>query len=272
MDNARRSGREERAIIVVIGLQTPIPTEGWSPLAVSIFERKQASPFVYAYASVFQVRFEMEMRAAIVRAAEALSRSGLRFADFPRARCNERYWQLTPFGGFKIRPDQTPAAGIRDIFENGYLYATECATATAIAVYKGALDVLGDTQFNRVFRGLLLYNWHLDDDLRLTKDQGEAFPGDLLYFNNPDYNPETPQWRGENVILIADNLFYGHPVGIVPGEVIIEGLNRVRRPFSLVSAYLTDDVVRPDYKYLAQFAPGMRPKIFAWIGSRREIV
>jgi protein-glutamine gamma-glutamyltransferase len=266
------NGREENAIIIISGVQTPVNTAGWSPLAARIYEMKNASPFVYAYASVFQVRFEMEMRAAIVAAAEALSRSGLRFSDFNRARCNERFWILTELGGFRIRPDVTPAAGLRDIFENGYLYATECATATAIAVYKGALDVLGDAQFNRLFRGLLLYDWHLDDDLRLTKDQGEAFPGDLLYFNNPDYNPETPQWRGENVIMIAENLYYGHPVGIVPGEVIIDGLNRVRRPFSMISAYLTDDVVRPDYKYLAQFAPGMRQKIFAWIGSKREIV
>lgn len=256
---------------MIAGVQMPVDTSFWSPVAAGTYRLKAASPVVFSYRSLHHLRFEMETRAAIVAAAEMLSRSGMRFADFPFARCNERLWTLTNLGGFRIRDGVPPAAGIRDIFANGPMYATECATATVIAVYKGVLDSIRESDFNRVFAGVLLYNWHLDNDLRLTQRTGEAFPGDLQYFNNPDVNPETPQWRGENVVKIWENLYYGHPVGIVSGEAVIDGLNRVRRPFSFVSAYLTDMVLQPDYAYLSQFAPGHARKIIADIGSRRFV-
>jgi len=258
-------------VIEIAGVQSPVDTTAWSPLAAAIYVRKWSSPKLYRYASVSQVRFEMETRTRIVAAAEEISRSGIRFADFMTARCNERFWIRTAQGGFRIREGVPPAAGIRDIIANGWLYATECSTATSIVVYKGVLDALGDSAFNRLFAGLLLYNWHVDSDLRLTAHQGngESYPGDLMYVNNPDYSPETPQWRGENLVKISDEFYYGHPVGIVPLRMVIDGLNGVRRPFSMVSAYLTDEVVEPDYRYLSQFAPEMRRNVRASIGSRR---
>ncbi|WP_276354912.1 protein-glutamine gamma-glutamyltransferase [Cohnella caldifontis] len=258
-------------MIEISGTQTPVDTTTWSPLAAAIYARKWSSRKVYRYSSVSQLRFEMEARTSIVAAAEEISGSGIRFADFRTARCNERFWTRTPQGGFRIREDVPPSAGIRDIFSSGWSYATECSTATSIVVYKGVLDVLGDPAFNRLFAGLLLYNWHVDSDLRLTAHQGngESYPGDLMYVNNPDFNPETPQWRGENLVKIGDEFYYGHPVGIVPLRMVIDGLNGVRRPGSLVSAYLTDEVVEPDYRYLSQFAPGMRRNVSAHIGGRR---
>ncbi|GIO15758.1 protein-glutamine gamma-glutamyltransferase [Cohnella xylanilytica] len=239
-----------------------------------MYERKRASPTVYAYPSAGQLRHEMELRAAIVSAAEALAGSGLRFEDFDKAACNEQLWHLTKEGGFRIREDAAPANGIRDIFSNGWRYATECATATVIAVYRGVLATMRESEFNSLFSGLLLYDWHTDSDLRLTvrQDAKESFPGDLLYFANPDFDPDDAIWRGENVVKISDNLYYGHPFGIVPGETIVAGLNRHRRPGSSVWAYLKDDVVYPDYAYLSQFAAVGDPRrIFARIGSRRYV-
>jgi len=261
-------------MITISGAQASVDTTGWSPLSASIYERKQSSSEIYSYQSVQHLRFEMEMRNAIVAAAEALSRSGLRFSDFKNSKCNERLWSRTVVGGFRIKEGVPPAEGIRDIFENGRMYATECATATVIVVYKGVLDLIGDTSFNRLFYNLLLYDWHVDDDLRLTVQTGirEAYPGDLRYFSNPDVNPDTPQWQGENVVMIANDLYYGHPFGIGPSNVIIAGLNRVRIPGSETSAYLTDEIVQPDYLYLSRFEPGARPVVFARVGGRNYVL
>lgn len=257
-------------MITVSGVQAPADTSSWSPVASKIYERKKNSPVTYRYSSLQQLRFEFELRAAIVAAAKDLSSSGMRFSSFKRAKCNERVWRLTKEGGFRIRNDVTPAAGIRDIYENGRLYATECATATVIVVYKGILDCIRETDFNFLFSGLLLYDWHVDQDLQLTKQPGieEAYPGDLLYFDNPDFSPETPQWRGENVVKLDDDLYYGHPFGILPERAIIAGLNRFRRAGSEKSAYLMDEIVQPGYSYLSQFASNAPRVAIARIGRR----
>ncbi|WJH35640.1 hypothetical protein N6H14_06555 [Paenibacillus sp. CC-CFT747] len=88
--------------------------------------------------------------------------------------------------------------GVRDIFRNGRLYAFECATAMVICLYRAVGENIGDPLFNRYFADLLLFDWHYDSDLRLiTLDtHQESYPGDILYFINPDYSPLTPQWRG----------------------------------------------------------------------------
>ncbi len=236
-----------------------------------MYERKNASPIVYDYPSLQQLRFEMELRAAVVAAAYELSGSGLHFADFKHARCNEALWTLTPEGGFRIRADATPADGIRDIFANGGQYATECATAAMIVFYKGALDLIGPGEFNRLFSGLLLYDWHTEGNLLLTKSAGpeETYPGDLVYFKNPDFSPDTPQWRGENAIKVEDDLYYGHPFGITSSQAILSHLNRFRRPGSETPAYLTDEVVYPNYPLLSSFALGRGRMIIARIGRYR---
>ncbi|MCC3377410.1 protein-glutamine gamma-glutamyltransferase [Cohnella sp. REN36] len=250
----------------------PVDTASWSPVAIQIYEQKKNSAVTYRYQSVQHLRFEMALRAAIVAAADALSSSGLRFATFKNAKCNEQFWDLTGFGGFRIKEGSTPAAGIRDIFNNGGKYATECATASVIVVYKGVLDSIAESDFNRLFADLVLYDWEGNENLRLTTRSGtESFPGDLLYFKNPDFSPDTPQWRGENVVKIEDDLYYGHPFGIVPAATIIAGLNRYRRPESDQSAYLLDEVTQPGYLYLSPFAPDARSAIRVRIGDRHFV-
>lgn len=252
----------------------PVDTSSWSPLAVEIYKQKMNSNLIYTYQSIQHLRFEMTLRGATVEAANALSQSGLRFSTFAKARCNEYYWNLTANGGFRIRNDRTPAEGIRDIFRNGRNYATECATATMIVLYKAMLDSINENIFNRIYYDLLLYDWHPDDHLPLITQPGAAdsYRGDLLYFSNPDFSPDTPEWRGENVIKMDENLYYGHPYGIAPAQRFIDGLNRNRIPGSFQSAYLTDEVTRPDYLYLSQFATDIRSIIFAQIGSKSFVL
>ncbi|TKH41845.1 protein-glutamine gamma-glutamyltransferase [Paenibacillus terrae] len=232
-------------------------------------------------------QFETTLRSRIVEAAEALNQSGVSFATFDTARCNEQFWNLTEKGGFQLKAGITPAQGIRDIFENGHKYAFECATAMVIVLYKGVLDSILESEFNRIFADMLLYDWHYDSDLKLIQEQGshKAVPGDILYFNNPDVSPETPEWKGENVVKLREDSFYGHGIGIRTAEGIIDSLNRHRRPGATTSAYLTNEVIYPDFAYLSQFAPeGNReeelalspsqehpPRIHASIGGRQYI-
>ncbi len=140
---------------------------------------------------------------------------------------------------------------------NGYKYAFECSTAIVIVLYKAVLDSIEEHEFNRLFADLLLYDWHYDDDLRLIQEQGSAgaYSGDILYFKNPDVNPETPEWQGENVVKMGKDLYYGHGIGIQSAQGMIAKLNRHRKPGSHTPAYLTDLVIYPDFLYLSQFAP-----------------
>jgi protein-glutamine gamma-glutamyltransferase len=233
------------------------PTFSLNPLTLSELERrilqaKQRSQVVYRYPSVDALEFEMKMRTHIVEAAKALYAGGANFATFAGSKCNERYWTRTENGGFQLNGGVLPSVGINDIFENGHLYGFECAGAIIIIFYKAVLDTVGEAVFNTYFQNLFLRDWQYDRDLRLvtTYNKNEAYPGDVLYFKNPEHDPETPEWQGENVVMLDDNLYFGHGIGIESGQDIITALNRMRRENSTISAYLQDLVVTPDFEYL----------------------
>jgi protein-glutamine gamma-glutamyltransferase len=204
------------------------------------------------------MQFESNLRSNIVEAARDLSKGGTRFATFRTSFCNKQYWHLTNEGGFLLRNEVPPSVGIRDIFLNGPKYGFECATSIIIVLYKGVLDTIGDTEFDRLFPNLLLHSWYTDSDLGLTQDDAGsqyARPGDVLYFKNPEVNPDKMEWQGENVVKMGEDLYYGHGVGIKPATGIIAALNKNRVPGATVSAYLLDQVTYPDYTYLSQFVP-----------------
>lgn len=213
---------------------------------------KQASRIVYQYSSLDALLFELRMRRHTVEASYAMYKSGVRFAVFSASRCNPRFWNRTPNGGFLIRSDVTPAAAIRDIFVNGDQYAFECSGAIIILYYKAVLETIGDPTFNYYFQDLFLREWQKDYDLRLVAsyDLNDVYPGDVCYFRNPDFHPRHPEWQGENVIMLDRNLYFGHGVGIQTGEGVIENLNRARRPYARRSAYLENLIVRPDFEML----------------------
>ncbi|MFX3635823.1 MAG: protein-glutamine gamma-glutamyltransferase [Candidatus Pristimantibacillus sp.] len=222
----------------------------------SILQSKQNSPIVYRYDSAEALRFELAMRASIVNAAKAMQASEVRFETFENSKCNERYWTRTSTGGFQLKNGMSPSDAINDIFINGNLYGFECATAIVIIWYKAVLDMIGKAAFDAYFTKLYLRDWNHDSDLWLisTNDNKEIFQGDVLYFKNPDHDPETPEWQGENVVLLADNLFFGHGIGIETGEDIIAALNKARFPGARRSAYLSDLVVFPNFEYIRRLS------------------
>ena len=166
-------------------------------------------------------------------------------------------------GGFQLRSRATPADGIGDIFSNGNKYGFECATAVIIIMYKGVLDTLGVDLFNRLFPNLYLYSWEYDSDLGLITEYAPsayAQPGDILYFKNPEVNSERMEWRGENVIKLSDDLYFGHGIGIHDADDIIAALNRHRVQGATKSAFLEDQFIYPNFATLSQHAPAdMRP-------------
>jgi protein-glutamine gamma-glutamyltransferase len=246
-------------MIVIAGSSNPIDTSVLTTLEKEIYSHKKNSFATYAYDSYEELRFELTLRAKIVEAARSLLASKVGFTTFIKSRCNWKYWIRTEQGGFQQRPNVLPSAAIRDIYVSGGLYAFECGTAMVIVLYKAMLDTIGETHFNALFENILLYDWNYDKDLHLiTIDRSdESFSGDILYFKNPDFSLDTPEWQGENVVKLANNLYYGHGVGIKSEHQMISALNGHRRPNAKQSAFLTDQATYPDFKFLARlFASG----------------
>jgi len=210
--------------------------------------------------------FEQNLRKEICNAALALSKSGLRFAVFSNTECNEQYWIRTSNGGWRTSTRMPPAAdsattfapanAIRDIYTNGYKYATECATAMEIVYYKALLEVYGEELFNRTFTSIYLMDWDIRDPLLMKVGymedlSGGRLPplqaGDRAYFANPDHSPDLPQWQGENVIVLENDRYYGHGIGVASAERIIASLNSRRGGDNPRSAYLMNSAGRPDF-------------------------
>jgi protein-glutamine gamma-glutamyltransferase len=248
-------------MIVIAGSSSDnqVDTSGWTTLEKEIYLQKKNSVSTYAYDSYDELRFELTLRSKIVEAARALLASKAGFTTFKKSRCNWKYWIRTEQGGFQLRPNVLPSAAIRDIYVSGGLYAFECATAMVIVLYKAMLDTIGEMSFNALFDNLLLYDWNYDTDVHLiTIDRSdESFSGDILYFQNPDVSLDTPEWQGENVVKLANNLYYGHGIGIKSELQMISVLNGHRKPNARQSAFLKDQATYPDFKFLAHlFASG----------------
>lgn len=213
-----------------------------------------AAPGKISFGSMERLQFELSLRAQTVAAARELDRSAMDFATFRKSRCNPEFWDRTNEGGFRLKSGANAAAAILDIFRNGRKYATECATAMVIVYYRALVAVFGEEKFNRTFPRIELMNWHhLDRLLRevgLMNKYPVYFPGDRRYFANPDVDPATPEWQGENVIDLDGRLYYGHGIGIRNAEQIIKALNKNRIEDADDSAYLMDSAGRPDFEKL----------------------
>ncbi|MFS1511487.1 protein-glutamine gamma-glutamyltransferase [Chengkuizengella sp. SCS-71B] len=227
-----------------------------SQMMLSVFQRdilRQMinSQAVYSYSSAKELNFELQMRENIIEAAKLLNNSDASFATFRYSRGNPRYWLTESNGALRLLPGIKPSDAINDIFVNGSEYGFECATGMVIVLYKAVMQSIGVERFNYLFRNLYLWAWQYDKDLSLnTTRRYDYFPGDILYFDNPDVDPSTPQWQGENVVYMGNGLYFGHGVGIKPKEGMIEELNSFRYPGSMRSAFLLEQATRPDYKRL----------------------
>lgn len=208
----------------------------------------------YLYDTIDLLKFELSLRNEIVNAALALNSSALSFATFYDARCNPAYWIRTANGGFRLREDVKPSEAIEDIYQHGEKYATECATAMVIVYYKALLTVYGETVFNTLFPTIYLMNWYINEPLLkevgIPQKEADVLLGDRGYFANPDVDPQTPQWQGENVIVLPKGLYYGHGIGIDTADQIIGALNDNRKPGATQSAYFMDSVSRPNFSKL----------------------
>lgn len=219
-----------------------------------ILETMNSSNERYSYTNLNQLKFELGLRKNIVRSAVALSESGFNFAGFADSKVNPTYWNRDSIGGFRLKSGVTPSDAINDIYTNGNKYATECATAIMIIYYKALIDSYGEEIFNQVFNKIYLMDWNGEEpllrDATTPKPVGDILLGDRVYFNNPDFNPQTPEWRGENAIVLPDSLYYGHGIGVHNADTIIAELNRQRKPNATQSAYLPKSAGRPDFKKL----------------------
>ncbi|KRF39864.1 hypothetical protein [Paenibacillus sp. Soil787] len=243
-----------------------------SELELTIYQKKQNSPIEYRYDSVYTLLFELYMRTQIAESAKELSKAGVYFADFKKTLCNPTYWHLTNQGRFQLNSGFAPQDAIRDIFTNGSSYAFECSMAVVVVLYKALLESIDPRQFDILFADLLLFDWHSNSKLHLIDRtyNEEAVIGDVLYFENPDFVPSVPWWKGENVVLIENDLFYGHGhgLGVTSGEEVIKVLNNNRMLGSTKSAFLTDRYVHPDFSYFAEFQHRLREKpIIAKVGD-----
>ncbi|AIQ15492.1 protein-glutamine gamma-glutamyltransferase [Paenibacillus sp. FSL H7-0357] len=227
--------------------------------------------------------FERSMRAGIIAAAESMNDGGTDFSNFKNSRCNPRYWTRTDNGGFQLKEGVAPSAAINDIFENGSLYAFECAMAMVMILYKATIGAIGDAAFDRHFGDIFLWDWNYDSNLQMitTFEKSDMLPGDVVYFKNPDHNPDKPEWQGENAIMLGDDRYYGHGLGIKSSAQMIAALNRHRVPGSRISAYFTDEALHPNFAYISGLAmraavptpenKGARNTIFSRIGVKSYI-
>ncbi|MGG2064694.1 protein-glutamine gamma-glutamyltransferase [Bacillus sp. S14(2024)] len=246
--------------MIVIGRSIVHPyikneTEPFFSEKQKILEIMTGNQEVYNFQTLDELNFDINIRVYIITSALELFQSGLQFRTFGQSYCNPEFWERTHLGGFQLRPNVLPSFAIRDIFANGKKYGTECATAMIIIFYKSLLALYDEGTFNRLFANLLLYTWDYDKDLKLiTKTGGEIVPGDLVYFKNPQVNPATIEWQGENAIYLGNFFFYGHGVGVKTENQVIDLLNQRRIPFAFLSAYLTDFLTRIDSRMMSQFA------------------
>lgn len=252
-------------MLIISGRQAnpAVLAEQWGLNGVQkeVVQRMAASGEEFVYPSPELLQFELKMRDHLVRSAIALYESGIAFSTFENSRANPVYWDRTELGGFRLRTGVPPSQGIINIFQEGRKYATECATAMVIILYHAVLQSIRREDFERMFADILLYDWRYDQDLDLRTTRTTTFlPGDILYFANPDHNPDKPQWQGENVVDLGRGMYYGHGAGIRDAESMIEFLNEQRRYGATRSAYLVPQATRPGFAYLFPY-DNKRPSV-----------
>lgn len=208
----------------------------------------------YIYPSIEYLEFELELRQNIIFAATELYRSSFSFKTFQNSKCNDAFWERTEEGGFLSRGDVKSSDALKDVYINSSLYGTECATAIIIILYRAIVEMFPESLFNEMFPVIYLMDWQYSNNnlgIHVLRQPDDYLPGDCRYFKNPDVDPVTPQWQGENVIDLGFGEYYGHGIGIGNSDRIIEVLNRHRIPDSQTSAFLMDIVTRPGFRTLA---------------------
>ncbi|CAM3679302.1 protein-glutamine gamma-glutamyltransferase [Mesobacillus zeae] len=217
-----------------------------------IYRSLETARHVFIYQSAGELMFDIVLRKNIIESSRNMLASGAAFTSFQYSSFNPAFWSRTD-SGYLLRPDVLPSDAVRDVYINGKSYGFECSTAMVLIFYKAVLESIRESDFNYLFGGLLVWNWHHDPDLAIITMPGTEFiPGDVIYFNNPEFKESI--WRGENAVLLENGQFYGHGVGIASASEIIAGLNSLRREGAVISAYMLDQHSRLNTRYLYRFS------------------
>ena len=126
-------------------------------IQLKIFSKLFSSNTVYRYASIDELKFELELRKNIIDASYELNDSRFSFKVFRDSKCNTDYWDRTDEGGFRLRSDVKPSEAIKDIYINSAKYGTECSTAMVIIYYKALLAQYPEELFNKTFSQIYPY-------------------------------------------------------------------------------------------------------------------
>lgn len=228
------------------------PLNSLQGLQKEIYLSLEASRETFSYLSVSELLFDLRLRENIIQAAIDLNESEVAFSSFQQSSFNPKYW-VKGSRGYLLRPDVLPSDAIRDIYINGKMYGFECSTAMVIVYYKAVVDSILESAFNYLFNGLLVWNWNADPDLAIITRLGTEFVlGDVVYFNNPDF--KYPIWRGVNAVVVGDDQYYGHGVGIQKANEMIDTLKTLRKEGATTTPYMLDQHSRLNYRYLYRFA------------------
>lgn len=141
---------------------------------------------------------------------------------------------------FKLNAGVRASDAVDDFLANPSAYSMECATVISFIHYAAVReafrqatgdDALFDERFGDMNVGRL--GQGVENDMRAARKtiDGPSRVGDHAYFSNPDVTERARRggWNGENVIVMGEDLFFGHPFGITSGGEIIDHLNAVRR-------------------------------------------
>ncbi len=205
-----------------------------------------------------ETRFEQgQLQLAIVKAAKDFWNAGVDFSGkWNTDRVNDQFWWKNYSGKMGVRMGQSPSEAITDIFKHGDKYAFECATATMVILHKAILDVVGPKDFDAKFDHFKLFRWQIKDaDFLAAEKVGQLpgyQPGDHTYFKNPQFDPSNSAFQGENVIYLGDGQYFGHGIGLVSEQELVNDLNDLRAPNATKSAYRDNFELRLNAKKLAK--------------------
>ena len=158
---------------------------------------------------------------------------------------------------FKLQPGVSASQALDAFFADAESYRMECATAISVVHYAAVRyafreltgsDKLFDQRFADMAIGRLSQGTENDiKEARITVPTNQMRVGDHAYFHNPGAPPDAVAggWNGENVIILGEDRYFGHPFGITTAQVIIDSLNSVK-PADAPTAYLDGPVYRLD--------------------------
>lgn len=201
-----------------------------------------------------ELRDRVKIGAAVVGACEDMAKAGHGFALWQDHKFNPQLWEPIGGGGFIIKLGVTPSEAMKDLFAHPELYEFECLTAQIILRYQAMLSLLGPADFDAACVDLRVGPARFEPTLGAQFEitgagvpatdarKAELRVGDYTYFKNWDVTPQAHAegWQGENVVVLGEGRYYGHPFGITTGDEIVRFLDEKRNPGSTRSASLIE--------------------------------